>query len=1096
MTRLPSLARKLLLAAVFVLVLAGTASGTSSSAKLSARLTKTSFSSAQASSVKLVCKFKATSTSFGYAITIKSGKKWKTVKSVRKTGSFKGSYTKTVKQLFAGKAIKLGSYKLGLSADSGSKTLSFKVVKAPVGSTPVNTSLPTISGTVKQGQTLSASNGSWTGSPTAYAYRWDRCTASGAICADIGGATSSSYVLALGDVGSTIRVVVTASNSHGSASATSSQTAVVTGLPPANTSLPTISGTVTQGHTLTASNGSWSNSPTGYGYQWRRCNSSGASCSDISGAGSSAYALVLADADSTIRVVVTATNIWGSTSATSSQTVSVSGLVTGVSAGGSNSCALLSGGKVECWGANNLGQLGDGTTTDSGSPVVVSGIANATEIVTGYDHSCALLSDSTVKCWGYGGSGELGDGPSGVSAGSGYSTTPVQVLGSGGTGVLSGVTQLSAGQSHTCAVLSDNSAWCWGSDWSGELGDGPSGVSSAPGYSTTPVQVVGVGHSGMLSNVTQVSAGPEYSCANLSTGAVVCWGDSADGELGNGTSGSVNPTPVQVSGITSGATEVSAQGDHACAVVSGAVWCWGWGENGELGNNVGSNSNVPVQVLAIDGTDFLANATHIAVGSYFSCAMIFGGSVDCWGDGYSGQLGNGTWDSGAGSDIPVAVSGITGATQLSAGSQHACVLLPDHSIQCWGDNSDGQLGNGKFGVSNVPVTVSGAATTTQVSAGDDHTCAVHSDGALWCWGHNQDGQLGDGTTTNSPVPVQVKGPSGGSTTLTGVIQVSVGLTHTCAVVQGSSPPTDNTVWCWGWASEGELGNGSSSPSSLPVQVKVSVSGPAFSGATQVSAGNGDTCALVTDDTVWCWGDNLYGKLGDNESSPVNQQYPVHVVGYGGPPYLPNVTEVSASFNHTCAVSAGTVYCWGNGSNGKLGRGSTTDSHSPVPATGITTAVHVSAGEYDTCATTSTGTAWCWGYNINGALGSGSNSSTPAQVKGAGGLGSLANVADISAGEEHTCAHLTDNSVWCWGWDGVGQLGIGPLTNESYPTQVVGTGGVGMLASTLPVSAGGSHSCAIRSSDSAVVCWGSDYYGQLGDNGIALAPVPAAVIGLP
>ena len=109
--------------------------------------------------------------------------------------------------------------------------------------------------------------------------------------------------------------------------------------------------------------------------------------------------------------------------------------------------------------------------------------------------------------------------------------------------------------------------------------------------------------------------------------------------------------------------------------------------------------------------------------------MIFGGSVDCWGDGYSGELGNGTWGAGAGSDIPVAVSGITGATQLSAGSQHACVLLPDHSIECWGDNSDGQLGNGKFGVSNVPVTVSGAATTTQVSAGDDHTCAVHSDGS-------------------------------------------------------------------------------------------------------------------------------------------------------------------------------------------------------------------------------------------------------------------------------------------------------------------------------------------------------------------------------
>jgi len=312
--------------------LAGAASSTAFSGKISARLTKTSFKPAQVGSVRLIYKFSATSKRFSYLLSFKKGAKWQKVKSVKKKGSFKGSKSMTVKKVFAGKPVKVGKYRLKLSADGGSKTLSFKVIKAktpvppPTGNPPANTALPTISGTAKQGQKLTASRGSWSHSPTSYDYRWDRCVASGAICADIGGATSSSYTLVAGDVGWTIRVIVTASNSYGSASATSEKTGLVSGLPPANTVLPAISGTTTQGQTLSASNGSWSNSPTSYTRQWRRCNSSGAGCSDISGAGSSSYTLAAADVGSTIRVVVTAANSDGSASATSSQTPLVAAL--------------------------------------------------------------------------------------------------------------------------------------------------------------------------------------------------------------------------------------------------------------------------------------------------------------------------------------------------------------------------------------------------------------------------------------------------------------------------------------------------------------------------------------------------------------------------------------------------------------------------------------------------------------------------------------------------------------------------------------------------------------------------------------------------
>ncbi len=191
-----------------------------------------------------------------------------------------------------------------------------------LGLPPVNTVPPVVSGTAIQGQTLSTTTGTWDNSPTGYAYQWRRCDAAGNNCSDIAGATSSTYALVYADAGSTIRVVVTATNPYGSGAATSAQyptSGTVQGLAPVNTALPVVSGTPTQGQTLSTSNGTWDNSPTGYAYQWRRCDAAGNNCSDVSGATTSTYTLVLADVGHTTRVAVTATNPYGSTPATSAQ---------------------------------------------------------------------------------------------------------------------------------------------------------------------------------------------------------------------------------------------------------------------------------------------------------------------------------------------------------------------------------------------------------------------------------------------------------------------------------------------------------------------------------------------------------------------------------------------------------------------------------------------------------------------------------------------------------------------------------------------------------------------------------------------------------
>jgi alpha-tubulin suppressor-like RCC1 family protein len=371
---------------------------------------------------------------------------------------------------------------------------------------------------------------------------------------------------------------------------------------------------------------------------------------------------------------------------------------------------------------------GDGSGGGSG--------LEATAISAGSNHACAITTSGGARCWGNNQYGELGVG---TNTGPGYcgyynpwscSQVPVDV-----SGLISGVAAISAGEWHTCAVTTYGGIKCWGHGYDGELGNGSTENNS------TPVDV-----NGLSFGVAAISAGWDHTCALTTSGGVKCWGKNANGQLGNNsTTYGPTPTPVDVVGLSSGVTAISAGYNFTCALTtSGGVKCWGKTLNG--------NSSTPTDVPGLT-----SGVSAISAGGYHACAVTMSRGVKCWGGNYSGELGNGSLTS---SSTPVDVSGLTsGVTAIAAGFEHTCALTTSGGAKCWGLNHWGELGDSSTNNSSTPVDVSGlTSVTTAISAGNEHTCAISTSGGVKCWGINESGELGDGNATYSTTPVYSSTP--------------------------------------------------------------------------------------------------------------------------------------------------------------------------------------------------------------------------------------------------------------------------------------------------------------------------------------------------
>lgn len=621
---------------------------------------------------------------------------------------------------------------------------------------------------------------------------------------------------------------------------------------------------------------------------------------------------------------------------------------------GDHACVLGMDDKAYCWGANGYGQLGDNTTTQRNSPVLVSqGVMpslNVKSISVGYQSSCAIGINDNAYCWGAGSSGKLGNGSTANSS--------IAVAVSQGampslnikTIKLSRIVDNSIG-SITCAINFDNRAYCWGFSYG--LGNGSGSNSSVP---------VAVSQGAMPSlNLADISVANRNVCAINGNKRLYCWGDGTEGQLGNDIS-SVVLTPAEVVAGEMNNRDVKFF-DSSCAINMGDdMYCFGTNNFGKIGNGFSYGYTTPVQ--SKQGSRPLLATKQISSGGYHTCLIDNYDKPFCFGNNYSGRLGNGL---GVNSSDPVAVA--QGAMPslnmkyISAGGSFTCGLNANDRVYCWGYNNYSQLGDDSFTSRSTPVSVVLGAMPSlnvkNVSSGDTHVCVINFDDKAYCWGSGSDGQLGNGLSTLSDTPVAV---SQGAMPSLFIKSISAGRDYTCAV------NFDDKVYCWGSGSMGQLGNGLNTGSSVPVAV---LQGAMLSTSVKMlEVGNNTACAVGFNNNIYCWGNNQERQIINNATA--NILTPTART-QGAMPSL-EVSNISVGSLFVCAVNStdGAVYCWGDGRNGQIGNGVSSNSVLPSKVSlgaGSSLAVKsLSSGSDHNCIIDSFDKVYCWGYNKDGQLG--------------------------------------------------------------------------------------------------------------------------------
>ena len=751
----------------------------------------------------------------------------------------------------------------------------------------------------------------------------------------------------------------------------------------------------------------------------------------------------------TCVVLVTATlKCWGDNSegqlgdgTTSDSTVPSdvnlgSSKVLAISTGAYHTCAVINDPLLKCWGDNSEGQLGDGTNTDRTNPTTISLSPSPVAVSSGNMHTCSILSDSSLYCWGDNSEGQLGDGTNTNS------NSPLSIS--------SGSNTISLGNSHTCTLDNFNALNCWGDNSEGQLGIG----STADQIS--PTQVI---FSGAKFPIT-IASGGNYSCSSLNNDLLSCWGGSSS----NSISMSASPTSLSIdrwsyinaaerdldddSQLNIFDTHIIGDSDGD-GVSSGqdvddnnpaiAVSC----SIGEYGRyscqpaTVGFYVNVPGSIIKIPASpgyyvssDGATSQEPCSIGTF----QILSGMDKCddanpgyyvhtTGSSSQYACSGGTYNPNTGSQSSVDCVGSDAGynvpiiTSINSGNTHSCAILDDGSVRCWGDNKNGQLGDGTRTNSIIPILAATplGKSAVSLSTGAEHTCAIFDDGTLRCWGGNSNGQLGDGTLIERTTPTLINLGSGKS-----AIGISLGQTHSCAILN------DNSVKCWGSNSNGQLGDGTTIDSPSPKSVSLGDGNNAIT----ISAGSYHTCVVMDNLSVSCWGDNWHGQLGDGSNDRK-----LEPVGISLDSEYETKSLDSGSF-HTCAVLINnSIYCWGFNSAGQIGNAELENSNTPtqMQLSDSQLPSNIASGFHHTCSLLEDNQIICWGDNSRGQLGDGTSISrhTAEMVS----IPDDRSVMSISVGHRHSCAIFDDATLYCWGLNSNGQLGNGDIIDSNSPDLV-------------------------------------------------------------
>lgn len=609
--------------------------------------------------------------------------------------------------------------------------------------------------------------------------------------------------------------------------------------------------------------------------------------------------------------------------------------IVAIAAGSYFACALTNSGEVYCWGTNGSGQLGNAVS--SGLVPVRVEDAEASRILAielGDDHACGIVAgDRNLVCWGANASGQLGDGTRAQRSSPGF----VQVDGHRVADVL----DIALGSGYSCLLFADRNIACWGENEIGQLGIGttidnvnPQGIVESVGKSIDSIYAA-------QSNDGFTGTGG-HTCARSTTNELYCWGRNDLGQLGHGDI--ANRTRMQLVDELK-ATEVSLGTSGSCAILEDqTLRCWGYGGAKFERESFGAGP-LPVTVENLNNIAAISAGGSNRIEASFNCALSNTGVVSCWGHNDKGQLGIGTLLDSA-TPVPVSLSNVTA---IASGGSHSCAVS-EGQVFCWGSNTDRnsiyeyignfrrtmKLGSDAIDQSLTPLLVNNLANIEAVAAGAEHSCALSRSGDVYCWGDSAGEYPGIGSAAVRISQLPAK-----------ATQIAAGASRSCALLESGD------VYCWH----------GSTPTKISMPLGVSI--------LNISVGMNQSCASAVGGSVYCWGGNDFGQLGNGSTTASN--VPVEVVG------INNAQGVAAggagifftSYGFSCALQShnnGSVSCWGVNEFDQLGDGSGISQSTPVPIKGLHGIKQIASGGTHSCALYRDGYVACWGGFFGGQLG--------------------------------------------------------------------------------------------------------------------------------